>query len=94
MFSRMSLAVERNASSTLIAILAEVSKNMRLYFRAKACPSAKLTSRLRIRKARSYSVSRSILFPTRIIAILEYAFSFISSSQRTRFSNEVRLVTS
>jgi hypothetical protein len=39
------LATAENDSSTLIPVLAEVSKNMTLYSRAKRSPSSLLTSR-------------------------------------------------
>jgi hypothetical protein len=64
-------AVVKNASSTFYEVFADVSKNFKLYFYANAAPSAKLTSRLSILDINTYSLSRSILFPTRIIAIFE-----------------------
>jgi hypothetical protein len=39
MFSKIILAVAKKASSTFKAVLAEVSKNCRLFFLAKASPS-------------------------------------------------------
>ena len=77
MFSFITMADCTNACSTFAAVLALVSKNIRLCFSPNSCPSSVDTSR---------SIFRSDLLPIRRIIIFEYALSRMSSSHLTRLS--------
>ena len=75
MFSYIIYDVYRNASSTLIAVFADVSKKIRPFSLAKRSPSS-VETYLRW--------SRSLLFPISIMTMSGFPFYLTSSNQRVR----------
>lgn len=82
-----------NTSSTLYAVLAEVSRKIRSFSLANFSPSSYDTARLykkfipQIHNPNTYSPSISHLLPTKINDIWGLPFCLASSSQRVRWLN-------
>ena len=85
MFSYIIWDVYRNASSTLMAVLADVSKNISPFSLANRSPSS-VETYLRW--------SRSLLLPISIMTMSGFPFYLTSSSQRVRWLKVSRRVMS